>query len=103
MNKVNLTFLLLFVCWQAGVQERFWMQANMVGAILAALGFAWLVKRLSMARVWRAVISVAFVSAILRVNWQDESSNTYVGDFGRTLLSGLPQVHCLRMVLTFCV
>jgi hypothetical protein len=82
----------------AGVQERFWMQPNLVFSLFAGLGYRRLLvsaRRVAPSRTVE-VVGFAVVVAVLAVqigrNFEklDESNNHVVHDFGRTLLDGLP-------------
>eukprot|EP00041_Stephanoeca_diplocostata_P028814 m.833253 g.833253 ORF g.833253 m.833253 type:complete len:339 (+) comp23442_c0_seq5:451-1467(+) len=104
-----LVFYMAFFNWRAnldlanpllaGVQERFWMQPNLLFALAAGVGATALFRRVG---AWLGrpaqLESVALVAAIallavqININYEerDESANFYVRDFGRSLLEGLP-------------
>ena len=83
----------------AGVQERFWMQPNIIIVLFAAMGFKVVCfngsgpffreQRGGWVALWMAF---AFLAAQVQCNYtdRDESQNTHVRDFGHSLLKGLP-------------
>eukprot|EP00052_Salpingoeca_macrocollata_P026965 m.253883 g.253883 ORF g.253883 m.253883 type:complete len:627 (-) comp22676_c0_seq3:615-2495(-) len=88
----------------AGVHERFWMQPNMVLAMLGGLCCAQIVS-LVKAR-WPAIKQVVLAGAMVLLAVQvgtqyqvrDESNNYSVRDLGRSLLAGLPQDSVLLLM-----
>lgn len=90
----------------AGVQERFWMQPNMVIVLFAGMGFKWILSTIgvvsssssgsknggSKGGMVALTLAVALLAAQVQSNYndRDESKNTYVRDFGHSMLQGLP-------------
>eukprot|EP00730_Choanoeca_flexa_P000786 TRINITY_DN10335_c0_g1_i2.p1 TRINITY_DN10335_c0_g1~~TRINITY_DN10335_c0_g1_i2.p1 ORF type:complete len:612 (+),score=82.42 TRINITY_DN10335_c0_g1_i2:229-1836(+) len=79
-----------------GVVERFWMQSNLILAILAGCGFASLAAYCAKAAkinrdVLTSSIAVVLTAVLINANWsaRDESANTAVSDYGRAILQGL--------------
>eukprot|EP00039_Didymoeca_costata_P011170 m.155089 g.155089 ORF g.155089 m.155089 type:complete len:707 (-) comp15087_c0_seq2:60-2180(-) len=108
-----LVFYMVFFNWRAnldlgnpllaGVHERFWMQPNMLVALLGGLGFWHVTRKLtkgakkkdaqdsSSTNLFPLAIAVLLLSAQIAANYneRDESQNIHIRDFGRSLLAGL--------------
>eukprot|EP00054_Salpingoeca_dolichothecata_P029263 m.229359 g.229359 ORF g.229359 m.229359 type:complete len:477 (+) comp26440_c0_seq1:751-2181(+) len=77
----------------AGVQERFWLQPSMIAAVFAGLGFSYVSNRFKFSQVLSLGIGGLLICAQVGRNLheRDESHNTAVRDFGKTLLEHLPE------------
>eukprot|EP00040_Diaphanoeca_grandis_P019148 m.100896 g.100896 ORF g.100896 m.100896 type:complete len:653 (+) comp27284_c0_seq1:96-2054(+) len=103
----SLLFYMWFFNWRAnlditnpllkGVQERFWMQPNLVLALFAGVGFHTINKVLRRKQSGIGFVApclaVLLLSAQIGKNYEErnESSNVYIQQFGHVLLKGLPQ------------
>lgn len=61
-------------------------------AVLAGLGFEFCARKARLQKAGSLTVAVLLAATLLSANIQDESHNTAVGMFGRTLLQGLPAV-----------